>query len=181
MTAMTNMAGTNSSMPIAWCIVIRKEVCNSELIERMMTSRKVEVEVTGDNTAKPFLYIPHPSLIAIGLAIVRAETLYSIAWPREAFSCLRTEENARKGVDISLQGVYLRKSTTTKSHALSLLTAHTSSRSHGVDNSSPIRCEGSLVTPSRNVRPENCRFTSLSSSVQHHLGRFSLHNLSSSP
>jgi hypothetical protein len=31
---------------------------NNELIERMMTSRKVEVEVTCDNTAKPFLRIP---------------------------------------------------------------------------------------------------------------------------
>jgi hypothetical protein len=35
--------------------VVIKEVYNNELIERMMTSRKVEVDVTCDNTAKPFL------------------------------------------------------------------------------------------------------------------------------
>jgi hypothetical protein len=47
-------------------------------IERMMTSRKVEVEVTCDNTAKLFLHIPHPTLSAIRLVIVREGGAYSI-------------------------------------------------------------------------------------------------------
>jgi hypothetical protein len=103
---------------------------NNELIERMMTSRKVEVEVTGDNTAKPFLRIPHSTLSVICLSFACAEAICPVVWPSSALKRLRTEENARKGWDISLQRFYLRKSTTTKSHLLFLLTAHSSSRSH---------------------------------------------------
>jgi hypothetical protein len=135
--------------------VVRKEVCNNGLIERMMTSRKVEVEVSCDNTAKPLLHIPHPTLSAICLAICRALRISSIGGPNHHFNHLKAENNARNKVGLSLQRFYLRQSTMTKSHLLSLLTAHSSSRSHDSHHSSPIRREGLLVPPSRNVRPEN--------------------------
>jgi hypothetical protein len=110
--------------------VVRKEVYNNELIERMMTSRKVEVEVTCDNTAKPFLHIPHPTLNAIWLAIGRAATICSIGWASSPRKRLRADKNGRKRVDTALQGPYLRQSTTTNSHSRSLWTAHSSSCSH---------------------------------------------------
>jgi hypothetical protein len=119
--------------------VVRKEVYNNELIERMMTSRKVEVEVTCDNTAKPFLYIPHPTLSAIRLVIVGTGKASSTGRPCDPFNRLRAEEDARKREWLSLQKSYLRKSTTTKSHLLSLLTAHSLSHSHDSYTSSHSR------------------------------------------
>jgi hypothetical protein len=109
-----------------------------------MTSRKVEVEVTCDNTAKPFLYIPHPTLSATRLAIVGAGKASSNGRPSDPFNRLKAEENARKRGWLSLQESYLSKSPTTRSHLLPLLTAHSSSHSHDDYTSSHTGTKASL-------------------------------------
>jgi hypothetical protein len=76
--------------------VVREEVYNNELVERMMTSRKVEVEVTCDNTAKPFLYIPHPTSSGICLAGCRAGNMSFVGWPSHHVNRLKAEENGRR-------------------------------------------------------------------------------------
>jgi hypothetical protein len=81
--------------------VVEKEVYNNELVESMMTSRKVEVEVPCDNTAKPFLRIPHPTLSVVCLAICRTMRISSIGRPSHHFDHLKAGEKARRGVAIA--------------------------------------------------------------------------------
>jgi len=103
---------------------------NKELIERMMTSREVEVTLLVI-TPPSSLHIPQSTSSAICLTVGRAGTICSIGWASSPRNRLRADKNGRKRVETALRAPNLRQSTTTKSHLRSLWTAHSSPRSHG--------------------------------------------------
>jgi len=80
---------------------------NNELIERMMTSREVEVgEATRDSTVKPVVYIRHQTLCAVHSATDGARVICSLRLRTDHLGEVRAGKTASKGGgDIAIEAL----------------------------------------------------------------------------